>query len=159
MVGAGTAGTAATTVGGFLTAAAGGAVPLEPAAGVGCPAALVVDDEAFLADLAGVAAFAAASDAELADPDDAEVGGADVPACVAAEDTSAVGAGCTAAEDAGADSAAAAAGFTTVAGAPVLGAAVVAVAAFTACWQADDSFAKLLLRHCSAWEPRGTPLQ
>jgi hypothetical protein len=35
-----------------------------------------------------------------------------------------------------------------------------AVAAFTACWQADDSFATLLLRHCSAWEPpRGTLLQ
>lgn len=33
-------------------------------------------------------------------------------------------------------------------------AAAVAVAAFTACWQADDSFARLPLRHCSAWEPR-----
>jgi hypothetical protein len=39
-------------------------------------------------------------------------------------------------------------------------AAAVAVAAFTACWQADDSFARLPLRHCSAWEPpRDTLLQ
>ena len=40
------------------------------------------------------------------------------------------------------------------------GAAAVAAAAFTACWQPDDSFAGLLSRHCSAWEPpRGTLLQ
>jgi hypothetical protein len=159
VVGAGTAGTAATAAAGFE--APEGAVSVEPAAGDGCAAALAVVAAVFLAVLAGGMAFAAASGVALVGPDDAAAGDAGVATCVAAEGDVAGGVACVVAEAAGADSAGVAAGFATTAG--VLGAeggVALAVAAFTACWQADDSFARLPLRHCSAWEPpRGTLLQ
>ena len=94
--------------------------------------------------------------------EDAEVDGAGVAGCVVAEDDGADGAGCVVGEAdfAGTAGFASATGFEG-AGVPAFeGAAAVAAAAFTACWQPDDSFARLLLRHCSAWEPpRGTLLQ
>jgi hypothetical protein len=161
VVGAGTAGTAATAAAGFE--APEGAVSVEPAAGDGCAAALAVVAAVFLAVLAGGMAFAAASGVALVGPDDAAAGDAGVATCVAAEGDVAGGAGCVVAEAVGADSAGVAAGFATTAGVLAPEGAVgvaLAVAAFTACWQADDSFARLPLRHCSAWEPpRGTLLQ
>lgn len=72
MVGAGTAGTAATAAAGFE--APEGAVPVEPAAGDGCEAALAVVAAVFLAVLAGDLAFAAASGVALVGPDDAAAG-------------------------------------------------------------------------------------
>jgi hypothetical protein len=162
VVAADSAGAATTAVAGFLTAVPEGTFPLEPAAGVGCAAALAVVEAAFLADLAGDPDFAVASAAGLAGAEDAEIDGAGVAGCVVAEDAGADGAGCVVAEAGGVDSAgtagfASAAGFEG-AGVPAFeGAAAVAAAAFTACWQAADSFERLLLRHCSAGElPRGT---
>ena len=115
-----------------------------------------------MADLAGDPDFAVASAAGLAGAEDAVVDGAGVAGCVVAEDAGADGAGCVVAQAGGAGTAdfASATGFEG-AGVPAFkGAAAVAAAAFTACWQPDDSFARLLLRHCSAWEPpRGTLLQ
>jgi hypothetical protein len=142
VVAADSAGAATTAVAGFLTAVPEGTFPLEPAAGVGCAAALAVVEAAFLADLAGDPDFAVASAAGLAGAEDAEIDGAGVAGCVVAEDAGADGAGCVVAEAGGVDSAgtagfASAAGFEG-AGVPAFeGAAAVAAAAFTACWQAD----------------------
>jgi len=137
---------------------------MKPSAGATAEgaAALAVVQAVFLADLAGDPDFAVASAAGLAGAEDAVVDGAGVAGCVVAEDAGADGAGCVVAEAGGAGTAdfASATGFEG-AGVPAFkGAAAVAAAAFTACWQPDDSFARLLLRHCSAWEPpRGTLLQ
>jgi len=140
---------------------------MKPSAGATAEGAvaLAVVEAVFLADLAGDPDFAVTSAAGLAGAEDAEVDGAGVAGCVVAEDAGADGAGCVVAEAGGVDSAgtagfASAAGFEG-AGVPAFeGAAAVAAAAFTACWQADDSFERLLLRHCSAGElPRGTLLQ
>ena len=140
---------------------------MKPSAGATAEGAvaLAVVEAVFLADLAGDPDFAVASAAGLAGAEDAEIDGAGVAGCVVAEDAGADGAGCVVAEAGGVDSAgtagfASAAGFEG-AGVPAFeGAAAVAAAAFTACWQAADSFERLLLRHCSAGElPRGTLLQ